>query len=66
MLMPLRGGRDGTALQLEIQLTTLDQLDKFRHRGVRSSEAASRMKAFGALLPPPAVEILRADEMKAS
>ena len=69
MLVPLtRGHGDGAALQFEVELTHLDQLDQFRNRGVGSTEeTANWMHAFSELLTaPPGVEILRFDETKAS
>ena len=62
LLVPLtRGPTGGPALQFEIELTSLDQLEQFRHRGVGSPEQASDwMHAFSEiLLSPPSVEILR-------
>ena len=42
LLVPLtRGPTGGPALQFEIELTSLDQLEQFRHRGVGSPEEAS-------------------------
>ena len=64
LLVPLTRGSSGTpALQFEIELTSLDELEQFRHRGVGSSEEATDwMHAFREiLLSPPAVEILRVD-----
>ena len=62
LLVPLTRGPSGTpALQFEIELTSLDQLEQFRHRGVGSpEEAADWMHDFSEiLLSPPSVEILR-------
>jgi hypothetical protein len=63
LLVPLTRGEGGAALQFEIELTKLDQLDRFRHRGVGSTEeTGSWMHAFSEiLLSPPAVDILRVD-----
>ena len=69
MLVPLtRGQRDGAALQFEVELKSLDQLDQFRNRGVGSTqETGNWMHAFSEILTaPPCVEILRIEEMKAS
>jgi hypothetical protein len=68
MLVPLTRGRGGAALQFEIELTSLDQLDHFRHSGVGSgAETSSWMHAFSEILvSPPEVEILRTDETKVS
>jgi len=38
VLIPLTRAHDGAALQFEIELTSLDQLEEFRQRGVGSSE----------------------------
>ncbi|HEY0523110.1 MAG TPA: hypothetical protein VGD08_06965 [Stellaceae bacterium] len=64
MLVPLTRGQGGAALQFEIELTSLDQLDQFRNRGVGSDqETRDWMHAFSEILTaPPGVEILRVDE----
>ncbi|MBV8736070.1 MAG: hypothetical protein JO007_02190 [Alphaproteobacteria bacterium] len=62
MLVPLtRGHDDHTALQFEVELKGLDQLEGFRNRGVGSSEETGNwMHAFSEVLTrPPCVEILR-------
>ena len=67
MLVPLtRGHGEGAALQFEVELTQLDQLDQFRNRGVGSTEETGNwMHAFSEILTtPPCVEILRFDETK--
>jgi hypothetical protein len=69
MLVPLtRGQGEGAALQFEVELTGLDQLDQFRNRGVGSTEeTANWMHAFSEVLThPPRVEILRIEDSKAS
>src|SRR6266404_5931254 len=61
ILVPLtRGQGGGAALQFEVELTNLDQLDQFRNRGVGSmEETGSWMHAFSEVLTaPPCVEIL--------
>ena len=65
LLVPLTRQHGGPALQFEIQLTDLDQLESFRHRGVGSDkETGDWMHAFSkVLLAPPAVEILRVVEV---
>jgi hypothetical protein len=67
MLVPLTRGAGGPALQFEIELTSLDQLEQFRRHGVGSREdTGDWMQAFSEILEsPPEVEILRTDEMKA-
>ena len=67
LLVPLtRGQSGGPALQFEVELTSLDQLDQFRSRGAGSAEdTKSWMHAFSEILTaPPSVEILRVDETK--
>jgi hypothetical protein len=69
MLVPLtRGHGQGAALQFEVELKSLDQLDQFRNRGVGSTEETGNwMHAFSKILSaPPCIEILRIDEAKAS
>jgi hypothetical protein len=69
MLVPLtRGHGAGAALQFEAELTSLDQLDQFRNRGVGSTEQTGNwMHAFSEILTsPPGVEILRIEEARAS
>ncbi|MGH7029536.1 MAG: hypothetical protein ACREE9_16700 [Stellaceae bacterium] len=62
LLVPLtRGQGQGAALQFEVELKGLDQLDQFRNRGVGTSEETGDwMHAFSEVLTqPPCVEILR-------
>jgi hypothetical protein len=64
LLVPLtRGHVNGAALQFEVELTGLDQVDQFRNRGVGSpEETGDWMHAFSEVLTsPPCVEILRFD-----
>ena len=68
LLVPLtRGHGDGAALQFEVELQNLEQLDQFRHRGIGSqSETSNWMHAFSEVLTaPPAVEILHVDGAEA-
>ena len=65
LLVPLTRGHGAAALQFEVELKQLDQLDRFRSRGVGASaeETGNWMHAFSEiLLCPPAVEVLRVDE----
>jgi hypothetical protein len=64
LLVPLTRAHGGSALQFEIELTSLDQLDQFRNRGVGSdAQTGQWMHAFSEiLLAPPTVEVLRVDE----
>jgi hypothetical protein len=69
LLVPLTRAQGGAALQFEIELNSLDQLDQFRHRGVGGSEAetANWMQEFARILrAPPSVEVLRVEEMQPS
>ena len=63
LLVPVTRGHTGVALQFELELTSLDQLDQFRRGGVTSDEETGNwMHAFSEiLLAPPMVEILRLD-----
>ena len=68
LLVPLTRSHGGVALQFEVELTTLNQLDQFRQHGVGSGEeTANWMHSFSEILvAPPAVEILRVDELQGS
>jgi len=68
ILIPLTRAQGGPALQFEVSLTSLDQLEDFRHRGAGSKDkTADWMHAFSAvLLAPPAVEILRTEEPRSA
>jgi hypothetical protein len=61
LLVPLTRGMGGAGLQFELEMTSLDQLDGFRSRGVEAGEGTGDwMHAFSEiLLSPPMVEILR-------
>ena len=66
LLVPLTRSHGGAALQFEVELTSLDQLDQFRNRGVGSSEKTGTwIHAFSEILmTPPTVEILRVDDVQ--
>ena len=68
LLIPLTRAHGGAALQFEVELAALDQLDQVRQHGAGSAaESGDWMRAFSELLLcPPVVEILRVDEQKAS
>ncbi|MBS0640519.1 MAG: hypothetical protein JSS43_11645 [Proteobacteria bacterium] len=68
LLVPVTRAQGSAALQFEIELASLDQLDQFRQRGIRSgSDTGNWMHAFSdILLTPPCVEILRLDEADAT
>lgn len=65
MLVPVTRAHGAAALQFEVELNTLDQLDQFRNRGIEANEEATGhwMHAFSEiLLAPPIVEVLRTEE----
>ena len=65
LLVPLTRGPHGAALQFEVQLSKLEQLEQVRHRGAPSRDTGYWMRAFSEILrSPPEVEILRVDEMQ--
>ena len=68
ILIPLTRAHGGPALQFEVSLESLDQLDEFRQQGSGGPKGTSKwMQAFSEiLLSPPAVEILRVDEARAA
>ena len=61
LLVPLTRGGSGAALQFEVELTQLDQLDQFRQSGIESTERTGQwMHGFSEILiSPPEVAILR-------
>ena len=68
LLVPLTRGERGAALQFEVELTSLDQLDQFRQAGVDTRQDTSAwMQGFSEiLLCPPEVAILRVDDARAA
>jgi hypothetical protein len=68
LLVPLTRGMGGAGLQFELEMTSLDQLDGFRSRGVESGgETGDWMHAFSEILmAPPSVDLLRIDERPAA
>ena len=68
LLVPLTRGQGGAALQFEVELTSLDQLEQFRERGIGSEgETGNWMLAFSEILEsPPEVELLRVEESSRS
>ena len=60
MLVPLTRALGGPALQFEIELTSLDQLDSFRQKTAQDGDDWIR-EFSQILISPPAVEILRVD-----
>ena len=63
LLVPLTRGQGGAALQFEVELTSLDQLETVRQRGNRGGQQTGDwMHAFSEILTaPPGVEILRVE-----
>ena len=63
LLVPLTRGHGGAALQFEVGLSSLDQFEQFRERGIQSDEETGKwMHAFSEiLLCPPEVELLRVE-----
>jgi hypothetical protein len=62
LLVPLTRAHGGAALQFEVELDGLDQLERVRHGGGPGEDVGDLMHAFSEiLLAPPAVEILRVD-----
>jgi hypothetical protein len=60
LLVPLTRGEGGAALQFEVELTSLDDLERLRHRAAPGEDTGEWMHAFSEiLLQPPGVEILR-------
>ena len=67
LLVPLTRGQGGAALQFEVELGSLDQLEQVRHGDGSGEDIGSLMQAFSEILvSPPGVEILRVDETPAS
>lgn len=63
LLVPLTRPHGGAALQFELEVRQLDELENFRHRGVGSTqETGDWMHSLSEILvSPPAVEILRVE-----
>ena len=67
LLVPLTRGQGGAALQFEVELGSLDQLERVRHGDGSGEDIGALMQAFSEILvSPPVVEILRVDETPAS
>ena len=67
LLVPLTRGDSGAALQFEVELTSLDDLERLRHRSGPGDDTAEWIRAFSEILiRPPCVEILRVHERGAS
>ena len=62
LLVPITRGEGGAALQFEVELTSLDQIETLRHRAGPGEDTGDWMRAFSEILrEPPRVEILRVD-----
>jgi hypothetical protein len=63
LLVPLTRGHGGPALQFEVELTKLEQMDQLRHRSASSAQdTGGWMQSFSEILTaPPTVEILRVE-----
>ncbi|MGA0595139.1 hypothetical protein [Enterovirga sp. CN4-39] len=59
LLIPLTRAQGGPALQFEVELTSLDQLDGLRQRTPKEGEGDWMRDFSQILLTPPAVEVLR-------
>lgn len=63
LLVPLTRGHGAPALQFEVELKRLEDLDQIRHRGGGSAKGTGNwMHSFSEILTaPPVVEILRVE-----
>lgn len=63
LLVPLTRGRGEPALEYEVELPTLDQLDQYRSDPLGSADATQAwMREFSeVLVQPPGVEVFRID-----
>jgi hypothetical protein len=63
LLVPLTRGHGGPALQFEVELNQLEDLERIRHEGAGAKDqvGAWMHKLSGILVSPPEVEILRAE-----
>ena len=67
LLVPLTRGQGGAALQFEVELGSLDQLERIRHGDGSGEDIGGLMQVFSEILvSPPGIEILRVDETPAS
>jgi hypothetical protein len=62
LLVPLTRGHGGAALQFEVELKKLDELDQFRQGVGAKGDTGKWMQSFSEiLLSPPEVELLRVE-----
>ena len=59
LLVPLTRAIGGAALQFEIELTSLDQLEGFRQKSTEQDKGDWMHEFSQILLTPPGVEVLR-------
>ncbi len=59
LLVPLTRAPGGAALQFEVELTSLDELDRFRQRAPDEGAGDWMRDLSQILVSPPAVEVLR-------
>jgi hypothetical protein len=64
LLVPLTRGHGGPALQFEVELNRLEDLERIRHEGGGAMEdmGAWMHQLSGILASPPEVEIFRAED----
>jgi hypothetical protein len=66
LMVPLTRGQGGAALQFEVELGSLDQLERVRNGDGSGEDIGGLMRAFSEILvSPPGVELLRVDEAPA-
>ena len=62
LLVPLTRGQGGAALQFEVELKKLDELDQLRRGTGAKGDTGKWMQSFSEILvSPPEVEILRVE-----
>lgn len=62
LLVPLTRGQGGAALQFEVELNKLDELDQLRRGTGAKGDTGKWMQSFSEILvSPPEVEILRVE-----
>jgi hypothetical protein len=64
LLVPLTRAPGGAALQVEVEMDTLDAFEQYRNQGLGSADdTRSWLRELSdILLEPPAVELLRSDD----
>lgn len=66
LFIPVTRPAGGAALEVQVELSSLDQLETFRERGMGSADEtrAWMQELSGILLEPPAVELLRVADVQ--